>query len=344
MKRIRLGNKNLDIKSESLKRIVSATLACSEITRESVSNRASVSLSTAGKLLSALDECRFTELKYNRNKGIGSPSKQHVFSDDISVLILDLSSSVYTAYTVFGKVKRVICEKHIYDSSLSFENNIIVFLSNVGLQISKLNYSVSAICTVIADNPERISYTSDAAYAYIPRMQDLVTVNGYCARFFNAMPSLCLTNTEAITCAVRYNTFDISVKSSFSYIGISNSLNAFYLPKSASAISCNIDMLMIDNSTLFTDLAQRATTSADIAILIARCINFMSCAYKPDDFWVEIDLGRFSDIEKRVELFFRSAGLPLPHAHYVDIMPPATILGASLELMNDLICSHIKGV
>ena len=343
MKRYRFGNKNLDVKSETLKHIISATLSCGDITREAVSRHASVSLSTAGKVLSALDECRFTELKYVRDNRVGPPSKSHAFSLDLSVMVLDFSSSLYTAYIVFGKAQRVILEEYRYNPSISFEDNVVVFLSNVALKNSKLDYSVSAICSVIADDPQRISYATDVDAAYIPRRSDMSTVNGYCARFFKIVPPLCLTKSEALTCAVRYNIFDLPVGSDVSYVGISESVNAYHLPHSSHAIPCNIDRLMIDNSTILSAFTQKATTSGDMAYLITRCLNFMSCAYDTDAFLVEIDRAKFPDIEKRVELFFKSAELSVPRIHYIDSEPPSAILGASFELFSALIASHIRG-
>lgn len=343
MKRIKFGNKNLDVKSETVRHIISAALSCGDLTREEVSRRASVSLSSAGKVLSALDECRFTELKYNRNNRVGSPSKAHAFSLDLSVLVLDFSSPLYTAHIVFGKAVRVVSEKYLYNPAISFEDNVVVFLSNVGMRISRLDYSVSAVCTVIADNPDRILYVSDASAAYVPRSSDMSTVNAYCARFFSLMPSLCLTKSAALACAVRYDVLGATCEGNISFVGIADSIDAFYLPKSAPALICNIDRLMIDRSTLLSTFAQSATTSADMALLLSRCLNFMGCAFATDEFLIEIDRSRFPDIEKRVELIFKSVELTPPRIHYFDREPSAAILGASLELICALITSHIRG-
>ena len=344
MKRIKFGNKNLDIKNETIRHVISAALSCPDITREAVSRRASVSLATAGKVLSALDDCRFTELKYIRDNRIGSPSKSHVLCPDLSVLVLDLSSSLYTAHIVFGKARRVISEKYKYNPAISFEDNVVVFLSNVGKRISKLDYSVSDICTVISDTPDRILYTSDATAAYVPRSSDLSTLNGYCARFFGLMPSLSLTKSEAIACAVRYDVLDTPHEKELSYVSISDCIDAFYLPKSAPPVNCNVDRLMIDSSTLLSDFTQRANSSPDMALILSRCLNFMGCAFSTDEFWVEIDHSRFSDIGKRVELFFKSVELTAPHIHYLDSEPPAAVLGASIEILCSLITSRIRGV
>lgn len=340
MKRLKFGTKELNIKSDSLERIVTSAVGCPMMTRESVSLAASVSLSSAGKLLSALDECAFTDLRYSRIDRSGPPAKGHVFHSDLWVLVLDLSSSVYAAHIFSRRENTVITEKHSYDPTLSFENNLIALLSRIGLKISSLPYSVSAICTVLSDNCAEIQQSNAK---YLPNDSDLATVNAYCARFFGLMPSFSLSYSQALSCAAKYNLLSARNGKSTAYIGLCESTKAIYLPSGAPAISLKINELMIDSRTLLRDVDIGSIDSSKAAELVARLINLMSCAYSVDGFAVEADLTRFPDIPRKLELILMSLELKIPPIEYYDSNCPNAVLGASYELISDLILAHIRG-
>lgn len=343
MKRLKFGTKDLNIKSDLLARIVTAAVGSPEMTREAISRSASVSLSSAGKLLSALDECSFTEVKYSRSLTVGSPSKRHVFRGGIWLLVLDLSSSVYAAHIVSCGEHTVITERHAYDPTLSFEGNLIALLSRIGLKISALPYSVSAICTVTADGCENHAAGLRGGVKYLPSQSDIDTVNAYCARFFGVMPSFSLTYSQALSCAEKYNLLCAHNSQGTAYIGLCESARAIYLRKGDSAIPLRVGELMIDGATLLRDVDISAIDSAKAAELIARLINHVSCAYPADGFVVEVELNRFPDISREVELILMSLELAVPQILYFDTKSPTAVLGASHELLTHLICSHLHG-
>ena len=346
MKKLKFGSKKLNIKSEALCRLIDTVLACDEISRASVSKSASVSLATAGKLLSAMDECRFTDRIYKRADGSGSPSKLHIIHNDISVLVLDLSSYAYSTTVSLGKIYNVIFEKHIYDPKLSFEGNLLVFLSKVGMQISRLPYSVSAICTIIADDPERVLRTSLSSACYPVSQADVAVVNHTCAQLFGIMPILNLTLSQALTCAARYGIINCGgVRANLSYIRFGESFDAIYLPAKSAPVSCRLDSLVIDESNRLSTLIEAASSSYDLAYLLMRSVNFMDCAYPTDTFFVEYDLNGLGDaIQDRIARSFKAIGVPAPQIEYLSNNPPAASLGASVAALSSFIKAHITGI
>ena len=326
--------------------MIDTALACEEITRTTVSQSASVSLSTAGKLLTALDECRFTNKIYKREDGCGSPSKLHVIREDISVLVLDLSSYSYSATISCGKVNKVIFEKYAYDPALSFESNLLVFLSKIGMKISKLSFSVSAICTIIADDPERLLRTSHASACYAVTCADVSVVNHTCAQLFGIAPILNLNLSQAIHCAANYGIISYrDMRANLSYIRFGDSFDSIYLPYKSAPVYYKFDRIILDDGKRFSTLAETASSSYDLAYLLMRSINLMDCAYPTDTFFVEYDIDCIGDgVQDYISRFFRASDITLPQIQYLGNNPSAASLGASVAALSSLIKAHITGI
>ena len=344
MKRLKLGSKTLNIKGDSLKRLIDSALSLKKMTRASVAARGSVSLATAGKLLSALDECRITRLEYKRDNGVGSPSKAHVFRGEISTLVLDFSSPVYSASIISGKDQKLISENYSPDPSLSFEGNATVFLSKVGQKMALLPYSASSVCTIIADSPECTPKVSSHASAYLPELYDMDIVNDLCVQFFGATPTICLTHAQAIKCALKYDVFEPSIKGeSISHIRISDTLAATHLPQHSSPLALRLNKMMINGENLSSRLSKAQDTD-ELASVISHIIGLIDCAHESDVIVIEYDIGRFGGIEERIEQTFRAARIPTPHIAYFDLCPQSTVIGAANEALSSLIKGQITGV
>lgn len=344
MKRLKLGSKTLNIKSDSLNRLIDSVLSLNEITRLSVSERGKVSLATAGKLLSALDQCRITRFEYKRDSGAGSPSKIHVFRDEIETLVLDLSSPIYSASMVLGKDKKIISDSYHADPALSFEGNATVFLSRVGQQMSLLPYSPSSICTIITDSPENTPKITSHASAYLPELYDMDIITDLCVQFFGTRPSLCLTHSEAIRCALKYEVFEPQIKvKSISHISISDTIAATHLPRHSSPIPIKLSKMMIGGESL-SSRSEKIQDNDELAILLSHIISLIDCAYESDVIIIEYDSKRFGGIEEHIAHLFRAAMISLPPIAYYDLHPQAAVLGGAAEALSSLIKGQIHGV
>ena len=344
MKRLKLGSQTLNIKSDSLQRLIDSALSSKGLTRASVAKCGNVSLATAGKLLSALDECRITRLEYKRDNSAGSPSKIHVFRSEISTLVLDFSSPVYTASMIVGKNKKLISESYSPAPSLSFEGDITVFLSKIGQRMSLLPYSVSSIVTIIADHPESIVKIASSTSAYIPDAYDMGIVNDLCAQFFGVMPTLCITNSQAIKCALKYDVFEPHiVGNNISHIRLSDTLEATHLPCRSSPIPLKLEKLLVNGESL-SALFSKSQDIDSLALVLSHLISLIDCAYGSDFIIIEYDSDRFGGIEERTTQIFRAVSIKEPAVAYFDLTPPAAVIGAATAALSALIASKITGV
>ncbi len=343
MKRLKFATQTLNIKEESLHRIIDAAVSSKSITREDVRRNVGVSLATAGKLLSALDECGFTKTAFDRLGERNGHEKIHIFASDISVLVLDFSSYKYSASIIFERGKRVINETYTYDPSVSFENNVLIFLSSVGKKVSALEYSVSSICTILADDPENAIRTSVATASYLPRVTDLQIIDGICYKFFK-LNTVRITLSDAIRCASKYGYADQRKLGNVSYIRLFDSFSAFYLPKKQSAIAFRSDKLLCDGIP-FSDILSNTELSRDLAKLLMRVANIMDCAYPTDSFLIEYDRSAFDEkLEEYFYLSFKAAEIPIPYVEFWSCNASPSHLGASAFALSELIKKHALGV
>ena len=344
MKRLKLGNKTINIKGDSLRRLIDSALAAKDLTRASVAESGSVSLATAGKLLSALDECRFTRLEYKRDEGIGSPSKAHVFREEVSALVLDFSSPTYSAAVISGKDQKLISELYAPDPSLSFEGNATVFLSKIGKRMSLMTYSASSACTIISDHPEGTVKIASSATSYLPDAYDMEIVNEICTQFFGMMPAMCLTHSQAVKCALKYDVFEPSlIGKSISHIRLSDTLEATHLPCHSASFPLKLDKLMINGESL-SALFFKSQDLDSFSLVLSHLISLMNCAYESDVIIIEYDSDRFGNVEERISQIFRAASIQEPTLAYFDLTPPAATLGAAYAALSALIASKINGV
>ena len=340
MKKLKFSTSTSDIKEESLHKLIDAAIGCQSITRAQLSRASAVSLTTAGKLLSAMDSCGFTHLAFDRSGARDGHEKLHVLSPDLSTLILDFSTQKYLASIIFNRGERIVRKEHNYDSSISFENNLILFFSAVGKEISALPYFVSSVCAVTADEKNPYDTTD-----YIPQNSDLGIIDELCLKFFKLSPTLHLTLSESIRCAVKYGIFNNEIRGDISYIKFKDSISAFYLPQKKSSIRFCTEKLMLDNGDSFESLFKESQISRHTAKIITRIINLMDCAYPTDCFLIEYDRDLFGkDLPRLISLTYSAAEKSLPFVKYWENTASITELGASCASLAELIKAHIHGV
>jgi hypothetical protein len=345
MKRLKFGTKSLDIKEESLHRLIDSAVGCKDITRASLSRASGVGLTTAGKLLSAMDSCGFTRRVFDRTGERNGHEKLHLLSDDLSILALDFSSRKYSAALIFDRGEQVIREEYRYDPNITFENNLMLFLSIIGKKLSALPYSASAICTVTADDSDSLTQSSAASFVYLPQSGDLRIIDELCAKFFKQCPIVHLTLSEAVRCSVKYGIVQRERLGNVSYILFKDSFSAFYLPKKQPSIRFRAEGLIWDTESSFLEMVENAQTSREAAKIIMRLANLMDCAYPTDAFLVEYDRNLFEDeLAHYVDLAFKASEISPHSIIYWDHHASIPELGAAASALSELIKSQIRSV
>ena len=158
------------------------------------------------------------------------------------------------------------------------------------------------------------------------------------------MPAVCLTHSQAVKCALKYNVFEPTViGNSVSHIRLSDTLEATHLPRHSSPAALKLDKLMINGESL-SALCSKLQDVASLSLALSHLISLIDCAYESDVIIIEYDSRRFEGIEERISHAFRAASISPPRIAYFDLNPQAAALGAATAALSALIASRIQGI
>ncbi len=335
VKRYKFSQAELRIKDELLSKLIDNCISCNEMTRSELASLSGVSEMTAGKLLSALDECRFTDLIYKRSPDGGSPTKLHVFSDSLSALIIDLSSKAFSYSLINGNGECKLYEGYRFDTTANVRENLNAFLSRTVAALTKEKAVIASICVIVPDNSRHLT-----------ELQNRDTVCDLIAAFFGICPTLCLTQAEALSYALKYkvkNDFSGGTKTAYIYIG--EIQTAVFFPASGDPISCFLGDLMLSNSTTLSEMLDAANGERDVAKVIARAVNFVSCAFSPDNIIIEYDgIKVGAQALAQTKSAFAITLTEMPEISISKRAPGLSHYGAAKATSAAFIKKHIKGI
>ena len=336
MNRYKFSTKNLNIKTDLLSKLIDSCLGCREMTRSEVSQLSCVSETTAGKLLSALDECRFTSLTYKRNPDGGSPQKLHSLSDNLSSLVIDLSKKTFSYSLIVGSGECKLYESRPFDPTVNGKENLTAFLSRVGAAVAEKKVAVSTVSVIVADE------SSSLPTLFKVREE----ICNFIAAFFGISPTLCIDRKESLAFAIKYNRINQNIESTrIAYILISDTPTAIFFPKSGDPITCSLESLMLTDRITAAEMLESATDENDVSHVLARISNLINCAYSPDSIIIEYEGIRIgAKTLSQIKNIFALTNSPLPELSISKCAPGLAHYGAAAASNAILIKKHIKGL
>ena len=339
MKRYAFEKQQLPVSQALLDKIIDACLTCPTVTRSQVSAESGASLSSVGKVLQAMEQCRFTCKRLRQSSPNSKPSFHHTLNEAIAILVLDLSSSVYSMSIVTGNSECRFCEAYTFDQEISLMDNILAFFSRLGIKAVKQSFGISAVCVVTADP----SPSDDLRYyPYLPSDNDLQDIDALIARFFKRQPILRVTASEAITAALKYRILSEGDQSA-AYIYVGNTVRASFHPSAnEKPYVCQISDLLISDSTTLGEEHAQLMSEKQLCAILSRAVNFMNCAFSPERYLIEYDTVKFSSAAlSSIKRTFALLNRPLPEIVTVSHTPGLAARGAAVLSMAKFIKDHI---
>ena len=339
MKRYKFEKKSLHVSRELIDKMTDTCLTVPKITRAAISESAGVSLVTAGKFLTVMDECKFTYKKYSFPED-SRPVYCHILNEALSVLVVDVSSPSFSMTIIRGKSECRFYEQYDYDTSITFGDNLNLFLARIGANAVKQPFGISAICILISD--EKPTSSLDITKVCAATESDIPAIESATARFFGIKPLLFIKSSEAIASALKHNTIDIKTSDKIAHIyvgkGLSLSIYSSYEP----ICICNIKNLITSGTDTLADLHRQMLSEDDLGKMLYRVVNFADCAFSPDKYIIEYDTVKFGSTALRyVKRAFAATGKPLPDITSINHSESLAVLGAATKAAAELIKLHI---
>ncbi len=335
MKKYKFSRKTVNIKNENLEKMIEACIALPELTRSTVSEQAKVSLVTAGKLLTAMDECRFTQTIYKYPES-GRPYKLHVINKNLSSMIIDLSAADCSVSIIMGDKSILFHKKYCYTSGVALFDNISSVLARACIEARELEVAVSAVSVILADAENNTDVFNTHGS---PTIYDKERIADIIASIFGTVPLLQMTLSEALSNAVRFNRLPTSCSENLAYVYVGRDIKLCFLPQNGLPINCNPKELLISDGITLSDMLEETVSPEDFSKILTRVVNLAHCAFMPSAYIIEYDVMKFGSkalhhIKKSFALLSRALPEIVVRDHRSGIAP----LGASAKAE----CEFIK--
>lgn len=338
MKKYKFLKKTVNIKNENLEKMIEACIALPELTRSTVSEKAEVSLVTAGKLLTAMDECRFTKTIYKYPES-GRPYKLHVINKSLSSMIIDLSAADCSVSVIMGDNSCFFHKRYRFSTGVSLFDNISSALSKACIEVKMTEVAVSSICVILADEEDNTDIFNTHGS---PTIGDKERIANIIANIFGTVPLLQMTLSEALSNAASFNRLPTKTQTDTAYIYVGSDMKLCYLPKSGSSIVGKPKELLISDSITLSDMLEETVSPEDFSKILSRVVNLAHCAFMPNAYIIEYDVMKFgSKALHHIKKSFALLSRPLPEIivrdHRLGIAP----LGASAKAEYEFIKLYI---
>lgn len=288
MPKSRYNHRTLNIKSELLDSLVMAYLGKAPATRAAVAEKCKVSKTTSGKVATALFECGFVTQR--TDKDVSGRLALHLsLRDNVSVMIIDLSRTRYSMRIVTVGGECAFESHHDFDTDISYEDNLTVFLSRSGYKAKLEGHRFDAICVIYSDTPRVENATSSSLRAYLPQRCDEDKTLGIIRSVFGHRCVVYVSLSNAVSAAVKLGIISYSAQDhGASYLFAGTRIEAFHVHKST-VNYCNAGSLLVDSRSVAA-IMEKHITHKELNEVLLRLINLLCCAFNPDSIIIGSDI------------------------------------------------------
>ena len=340
MKAYRFGKAELGVSPQLLEVLVYASMSDKTITRSSLSERTGVSLPTAGKVLSTMENCKYMSARLYSPAGGGKPCNHYSLNEALSILVLDLSSDIYSMSIISGYDKCSFYECYAFDPTVGYFDNLTEFLSRYGKFASRYSSGINEICVICDEGRKPDLYSGYSALSMHNKSMVKETLDTG-QRIFGKEPNCVIGANAAIREALNY-AHDGIPKGSTAYLYIGSTLEGLFCPREGALTPCHPEELMLNGNSTLGDALREAATEEEFSVILSHAVNLMHCAFSPDAYVIESEDIKFTEIFlHNIKRSFALAGKPLPEIFAFRKAPGLAVLGAAKLSAVRSVLSHI---
>ena len=328
---------NLKIKPQSLDKLLSEYLSGHAPSRASVAKALGVSSVTSGKVMDALISAGFMCGRIF-SKNAERPATHLLFNDSSSVLVIDLSDSIYKMCVVNPSGKTLLTFSHIYDPEISFDDNLNIFISRNGLKLKQSKVKFATICVLYADDSRR----SRLDFSVLPTISMSNYIDEVIYTILGKRGASHLTVSNAVSQAVKFNVVDIDPSSrGISYLFIGSSISSFHVYENGSVTLCSPEnILSRDELADINNIPLISKEKADA--LFVRLADFMDAAFSPAAILLSSDiLSPDRETSDRICHKFALRGRTAPIIYTRDSSFPLEYIGAARYALLSVVKQYI---
>jgi len=307
----------------------------------SVSDMCNVSRTTASKVAHALVKSEFmSEKVFSKNER--RPCSHLLFDDKASILLVDLSSSVYKMSVVNPNGKSMFSSSYTYDASINLKDNINIFISRNGLKVKRSGLEFAAISVIYADECRRSQLETRERTSHLPPISLCDYIEGEIFTILGRRVSAHMTVSEAMGEAIRFKAIDIdaSVKG-ISSVFIGSHVSSFHVYPNGSVTVCSPEnMLSAEELKDIRNINLISKERADL--LFVHLCDFMDSAFSPSILLLDSDiLEPDAETAEKISLRLTITNRPSPIIYTRNESFPLAYIGIVRSTLLSLVKKYI---
>lgn len=269
---------NLNVRQKSLDNLLREYLSGHAPTRASVAKVLGVSSVTSGKVMDALISSGFMCGRIF-SKNDERPATHLLFNDSSSVLIIDLSTSIYKMCIVNPSGKTLLTLSHVYDTEVSFDDNLNIFISRNGLKLKQSKFKFASICVLYADNHRHSSIEFGGSTFALPPISMSDYIDEVIYTILGKRNAAHLTVSDALSEAVKFKVMDIDLCGrGISSIFIGSDISSFHVYENGSVTLCSPENILTKEELADINNIRLISKEKSDALFV-RLADFMDAAF-----------------------------------------------------------------
>ncbi len=332
---------NLNIRPALLDKLLGEFLSGHAPSIASVSEAVKISKATASKVAHALVKSEFMCEKIF-SKPDERPSSHFLFEDKASILLIDLSSSIYKMSIVNPNGRILFSSSYTYDSTTSLNDNLNIFISRNGLKVKNSNLDFAAISVMYADENRRRQLEVQERTSHLPPILLREYIEDLIHTVLGKRVSIHITVSDAVSEAVKFKTLEIdTTKNGISSVFIGSHISAFHIYSGGSATVCSPENMLSGEE--IHDLCNINLISKEKADrLFVHISDFMDCAFSPSVLLLESDV-LLPDIEtaEKISRRLTLTNRPAPLIYTRDNSFPLYYIGIARSTLLPIVKKYI---
>ena len=329
---------NLTLRPQLLERLLCEYISGHAPSRSFVAEACSVSAVTSGKVANALVKCGFMDARVF-SVGERRPSAHLLFNDRSSILVIDLSTSVYKMNVVNPNGKILLSLSHAYDSEISFDDNLNIFISRNGLKLKRSGLEFAAISVLYADEGRR---SHDERASSLPSIAFSEYIGDVIFTILGRRVMSHITVSYAIAEAIRFRAIDLGpTDTGISSVFLGSRVSAFHVYSNGSVTVCSPESLLTKAELVDVENIRLISKEKSDA-LFSRLADFMDAAFSPSALLLDSDI--LSPDRETAEKISRKLTLTnnrAPSIYVRDSSFPLDCIGASRHALLSVIKRYI---
>ncbi len=320
---------NLTVRPLLLEKLLFEYMSGHAPSRSSTADTCCVSTVTSGKVANALLDSGFMVGKiFSTNEK--RPCKHLLFSDKASILLIELSTSVYKMSVVSPDGKISLCLSHTYDPEVSFDDNLNIFISRNGLKLKRSRIEFAAISVIYADEGRREQLERRNRISCLPPIILRDYIDSVIFTILGKRVTTHLTVSEAIREAVKFRAIDIGASlRGISSVFIGTNSSSFHVYPSGSVTVCSPENILSKEELADIDNI-RLIPKEKADALFVHISDFMDSAFSPSVLLLDSDIFN-PDLEtaERISRKFTLTSRQAPIIYTRNSSFPLAYLGAA---------------